>query len=90
LRVVKRFAKALNSFNKSAEHKDFPIHIDIETGMNRLGFSEDEIPELKKLLAENPHLKIQSIFSHLAASEVIRFNILPPLRIDELTNPNVK
>jgi Alr-MurF fusion protein len=69
LRVVKKFARAFNSFNKSSEHKDFPIHIDIETGMNRLGFSAEDIPELKKLLADNEHLKIRSVFSHLVASE---------------------
>ena len=46
----------------------FPVHIELETGMNRLGFPPDEIEELGLAL---PHtaFKIQSVFSHLAASE---------------------
>jgi Alr-MurF fusion protein len=69
LRLLKKFIRAFNSFKKNSEHHDFPIHIELETGMNRLGFAEEDISELKTLLAENVHLKIQSVFSHLAASE---------------------
>jgi alanine racemase len=46
----------------------FPIHIELETGMNRLGFVSAEIPELLKQLAGTA-FKVQSVFSHLAASE---------------------
>ena len=46
----------------------FPIHIELETGMNRLGFASAEIPELLKQLAGTA-FKVQSVFSHLAASE---------------------
>jgi alanine racemase len=47
----------------------FPVHLEIETGMNRLGFPMEEIASLARHLAGNPSLKIQSVFSHLAASE---------------------
>jgi Alr-MurF fusion protein len=46
----------------------FPIHIELETGMNRLGFASAEIPELLKQL-NGTAFKVQSVFSHLAASE---------------------
>jgi Alr-MurF fusion protein len=46
----------------------FPVHIELETGMNRLGFSKDQLPVLAEALRGNS-FKIQSIFSHLAASE---------------------
>jgi alanine racemase len=69
LHLLKKFARAFESFKKTIEHHDFPIHIDLETGMNRLGFAESDIDELLQTLQEHPHLKIQSIFSHLAASE---------------------
>jgi len=45
------------------------IHLKIETGMNRLGFEEEDLPELIEILKAEPRLKIQSIFSHLSASE---------------------
>jgi len=46
----------------------FPVHIELETGMNRLGFAAQEWDELAKVLP-GAAFKIQSIFSHLAASE---------------------
>jgi alanine racemase len=37
--------------------------------MNRLGFREEDLSELTTLLQQQPQLKVQSVFSHLAASE---------------------
>ncbi len=45
-----------------------PFHLKINTGMNRLGFSRSEWPQLAAWLKENPELKPASVFSHLAAS----------------------
>ncbi|MDW3197330.1 MAG: bifunctional UDP-N-acetylmuramoyl-tripeptide:D-alanyl-D-alanine ligase/alanine racemase [Cytophagales bacterium] len=45
-----------------------PIHLKIETGMNRLGFEQAELASLIALLLENK-VKVQSIFTHLAAAE---------------------
>ena len=57
-----------DSFLKKEGVQQFPAHIELETGMNRLGFP---INELKELLAaiKSSSFKIQSVFSHLAASE---------------------
>jgi len=49
--------------------KEYPIHIKFNTGLNRLGFAEEAIDFIIKGIFNNPNLKIQSIFSHLAASE---------------------
>lgn len=53
------------------EHmQDLPaIHIKLETGMNRLGFTEPNLQRLIEQLKLNKHLKVKSIFSHLAGSE---------------------
>ncbi len=45
------------------------IHLKLETGMHRLGLSENTLDEVLELLKAHPHLRVQSIFSHLAASE---------------------
>jgi Alr-MurF fusion protein len=49
--------------------KFYPVHIEIETGMNRLGFGLTEVKELTNHLSNSSLLQIQSVFSHLAASE---------------------
>jgi alanine racemase len=46
-----------------------PVHLKLDTGMHRLGFEWQDIDELCTLLGQHPQLHIQSIFSHLAASE---------------------
>ncbi len=47
----------------------YPVHIEVETGMNRLGFPEGDIEALGQHLAASSLLKVESVFSHLAASE---------------------
>lgn len=62
----------LNSFERHIQSEGlqlYPVHIEIETGMNRLGFSINEMEELGDRLAVSAALKVQSVFSHLAASE---------------------
>lgn len=60
-------------FAAAVEHnalRDFPVHLKIDTGMNRLGFkTSEEIEWVSRLLERNPQLHIQSVFSHLAASD---------------------
>jgi alanine racemase len=47
----------------------YPVHIEIETGMNRLGFSLAEVEKLAQHIAGSTVFRIESVFSHLAASE---------------------
>lgn len=46
-----------------------PIHIKLETGMHRLGFQEEELSELIRLIRESGQLQVASIFSHLAGGD---------------------
>ena len=45
------------------------IHIEIDTGMNRLGFEPEEIDDLIAFLKNTKKIKIQGIYSHLACAE---------------------
>lgn len=45
------------------------VHVKLDTGMRRLGFEPADLEELALLLQSYPQLRIQSVFSHLAASE---------------------
>ena len=53
---------------KSLGIKKYPIHIKLDTGMHRLGFEKEEIPALKKMLADCEEVQVRSIYSHLAAA----------------------
>jgi alanine racemase len=48
---------------------NYPIHLKIDTGMHRLGFEELDIDILCELLEENKYIRVQSVFSHLVASD---------------------
>ena len=48
---------------------DFKIHIKLDTGMHRLGFEKHELADLIELLLRTQKLKVETIFSHLVASE---------------------
>lgn len=61
--------KWIETLKQYPEIKDYPIHIKIDTGMHRLGFDEEQIDELAELIAQNPQIKVRSLFSHLAAAE---------------------
>jgi alanine racemase len=64
--LLRQFDEALR---KSAV-SNYPIHIKIDTGMNRLGFDRaDEIRKLTDFILERDTIYIRSIFSHLAVSE---------------------
>ena len=63
----------IQALQKSVD-KTVGIHIKLDTGMHRLGFTEEELPSLLKLLQEQKALKVLSIFSHLAASEKNQFD----------------
>ncbi len=45
------------------------VHIKLDTGMHRLGFSIDELPELIRRIKANPMLNVKSVFSHLATAD---------------------
>ena len=59
---------SLEAFLRSQGLAAFAAHIELETGMNRLGFAAAEMEALCQRLADSP-FKVQSVFSHLAASE---------------------
>ena len=62
----------LKQFLETAEkhhQKDYPVHLKFNTGLNRLGFCENDIDFIVSKLKVQNHIKVASVFSHLAASE---------------------
>jgi alanine racemase len=48
---------------------DYPVHVKLDTGMNRLGFKPWEVDALIDRIKDRKELKVQSVFSHLASSD---------------------
>ncbi|MDE0536834.1 alanine racemase [Tenacibaculum sp. L6] len=64
--------KIFDAFMKLADETplmNYPIHIKFNTGLNRLGFWHTDVPALIAELKKSNNVKVESIFSHLAASE---------------------
>lgn len=64
--------RILRTFLEAAEKRglqQYPVHLKFNTGLNRLGFWENDIDFIKKTLETKKELQIRSIFSHLAATE---------------------
>lgn len=67
-RVLERFANTVRLFGD--EQQPIPIHVELDTGMHRLGFAPADVERLAALLsASGSPLRVRSIFSHLACSE---------------------
>ncbi len=64
--------KILEAFLKIADETplmNYPIHIKFNTGLNRIGFWHTDVPSLLSILKTSNNIKVQSLFSHLAASD---------------------
>jgi alanine racemase len=62
----------LHSFDqylKKEAIESYPIHIEVETGMNRLGFATADIEKLANHIKKTSSFTVQSAFSHLSSSE---------------------
>lgn len=52
-----------------SEKSRYPIHLKFNTGLNRIGFSEQDIKKLKEILKGTQVIRTKALLSHLAASE---------------------
>jgi alanine racemase len=60
----------------------YPIHIKLDTGMNRLGFGANDIPSMIEKLDNQQGVAVKSVFSHLAGSD--------SPRLDDFTKSQIK
>lgn len=67
-RILSILEKAIRK-NILPENKPVKIHVKLDSGMHRLGFEEHETGSLVKRLHCNKQIHVQTVFSHLAASD---------------------
>lgn len=60
----------------------YPIHIKLDTGMHRMGFIWQELPELMDILEKSPEVTAKSAFSHLATSDCPDMNDYTELQLN--------
>lgn len=63
--------------------KNYPVHIKINTGMNRMGIELDEIDELINYITAQTEIKLEGVFSHLAASDLKKGKTLTNQQINQ-------
>ncbi len=61
--------KSIALYSLEQGNKNVRIHIELDTGMHRLGFMNQDIEDMLQLIQQFPHLQIASVFSHLSASD---------------------
>lgn len=67
LRVLDLFVQTLK---EKSITEAYPIHLKIDSGMNRLGFRREQIEELIQKLKSEKSVVIKSVFTHLATADV--------------------
>ena len=63
--------KEFLGFLKKNNLKKHPVHIKLNTGLNRVGFSLEDLSVVVSQILESSNIVVRSIYSHLAASEEI-------------------
>lgn len=61
------------------------VHIELDSGMHRLGFQEPDIDSLIAFLAKHPQVRVASLFSHLSASEEAQHDAFTRLQAERFT-----
>lgn len=71
-RMVREFLRVAEAEHTGSE--PYPIHLKVETGMNRLGIESRDLNGVLEIIRGNSGVKVASIFSHLAASDNPEFD----------------
>jgi alanine racemase len=67
---LEQLTSLIDTLNKKQTTEPHPIHLKLDTGMNRLGFKEEDIAPLIKILERSKDIiSITSIMTHLSSAE---------------------
>lgn len=77
-----RIFRLFREVAQGAGQKDYPVHLEFNTGLNRLGFRENDLEWIQAQLREGNPFSIRSVFSHLAASDDLKERAFNQKQID--------
>ena len=63
--ILKLFTEKLKEYGL----RNYPVHLKLDTGMSRLGFSATDLSQLADLVMKQNQVRVVSIFSHLASAD---------------------
>lgn len=71
LHITLRDEDTLNAITMcaSAQHKIMPVHIELDTGLHRLGFKVDDALSIIYQIENNPFVKLEGVWTHFASSD---------------------
>jgi alanine racemase len=61
--------EAFVAFAKAEHQTNYPIHLEFNTGLNRIGIDTYQLQEVVEQIKNEPAIKVRGVQSHLAASE---------------------
>ena len=67
IRSLKEFIETAGSLRHLFH--ELNIHLKVDSGMHRLGFSQGDMEELGQLLTSAPFIHVRSVFTHLSAAD---------------------
>lgn len=84
-RIYDAFSEAVRLYH--GDDKKIPVHVELDTGMHRLGFDGADVDALvARFLRPDAVLEVKSIFSHLACSEDPAMDDFTRLQIDRFSS----
>lgn len=60
---------AFIAFAKAKQQQSYPIHLEFNTGLNRIGIDPEDVQKVISIVKSSPEVKVRGLQSHLAASE---------------------
>ena len=71
LRVTVRDQETLNAISSHAStyQKVMPVHIELDTGLHRLGFQEEDALIFIQQIVDKPFVKLEGVWTHFASSD---------------------
>ncbi len=82
--------KLLNTFiefvNDAKVQAPYPIHIKLDTGMNRLGFNSKDVNQISQIILTSNTLKVKSVFSHFAGSDSKEFDTFSKQQLSQFND----
>ncbi len=80
--------RLLDAMIKETERRgitSYPVHIKIDTGMHRLGFQPEDVPEICERLKKQSGVVARSVFSHLVGSDSYVFDDFTKKQLETFT-----
>jgi alanine racemase len=78
-KILEEWLEFIAEANTTTHYK---IHLKLDTGMHRLGFTEADLPALIQLLQQHPTLEVATIFSHLVGADEAIHNDFSKLQFE--------